>query len=192
MSARIPTWQERFAKVSNFKPEKIETFIAGTIAAERHNAMLAEIAELRSALQAQQGEATDWKWVKSENGKLSVQFGHELKQGEAEPPQISDDLASSIAPRPLDHPIDAYWKAPSGVGPLAKQWENKPNRLIYDLIAALMQQSEAKSPATATLIDADPAVAIVEHVYQHVGFKERDALVAEVRALLAAAGNNQA
>lgn len=80
--------------------------------------MQKEIAELRAALQAQQGEDAT--------------------------PRMSTDLLNRIAPRHLDYSLDAYWQAPSGVGPLAKQWENKPHRLVYDLIAALMQQGEAK------------------------------------------------
>ena len=28
-----------------------------------------------------------------------------------------------------------YWMAPSGEGELAYEWEDKPNRLLYDLIS---------------------------------------------------------
>ncbi len=49
----------------------------------------------------------------------------------------SDDLRSTIKPRPLDGSLDDYWKAP-GSGPLHAAWENKPHRIVYDLIAALL------------------------------------------------------
>jgi hypothetical protein len=33
----------------------------------------------------------------------------------------------------LEYTIDSYRNAPSGVGPLAATWKDKPHRLIYDL-----------------------------------------------------------
>ena len=35
--------------------------------------------------------------------------------------------------RRLPHGIEAYRNAPSGIGPLAFQWRDKPHRLVYDL-----------------------------------------------------------
>jgi hypothetical protein len=35
----------------------------------------------------------------------------------------------------LEYDLDAYAKAPSGEGPLAAQWADKPHRLVYDLVA---------------------------------------------------------
>lgn len=49
---------------------------------------------------------------------------------------MTDDIG--IKPRPLSYSLEDYWHAPSGVGPLATEWEDKPHRLIYDLIAALL------------------------------------------------------
>lgn len=47
-------------------------------------------------------------------------------------------LAQFKAGRPLAHSLDDYWRAPGREGPLAFQWEDKPHRLIYDLIAAVL------------------------------------------------------
>lgn len=33
--------------------------------------------------------------------------------------------------------LNDYRNAPSGVGPLADEWEDKPHRLLYDLLSAL-------------------------------------------------------
>lgn len=52
--------------------------------------------------------------------------------------QPSDELLRIVKPRALEYPLDAYWQAPSGQGPLARQWDDKPHRLVYDLIAALL------------------------------------------------------
>lgn len=51
--------------------------------------------------------------------------------------------------RPLTHPLEAYWRAPSGQGPLATEWADKPHRLIYDLIAAIVHSTTdaASTPA---------------------------------------------
>jgi len=39
----------------------------------------------------------------------------------------------------LPHAVDDYRNAPSGIGPLAAEWKDKPHRLVYDLCAALEQ-----------------------------------------------------
>jgi len=44
---------------------------------------------------------------------------------------------SVIAPRPLSHPLSAYHRAMSE-GPLHYKWTDKPHRLVYELISALM------------------------------------------------------
>lgn len=33
-----------------------------------------------------------------------------------------------------DVTLDDYWIAPSGLGPLAYEWSDKPHRLLYQLI----------------------------------------------------------
>ena len=45
-------------------------------------------------------------------------------------------LECSIQPRPLSHPLSAYHSAMSK-GPLHYTWQDKPHRLVYDLIAAV-------------------------------------------------------
>jgi len=45
-------------------------------------------------------------------------------------------LDCEIAPRPLSHPLRDYHIAISE-GPLNYTWQDKPHRLVYDLIAAV-------------------------------------------------------
>jgi len=35
------------------------------------------------------------------------------------------------------HTLDDYWNAPSGIGPLADEWADKPHHLLYDLIGKI-------------------------------------------------------
>lgn len=46
----------------------------------------------------------------------------------------------------LDFTLDDYHQAPSGRGPLAHEWANKPHRLLYDLLGYIQylegQQAE--------------------------------------------------
>lgn len=51
-------------------------------------------------------------------------------------------------PRPLNYSLEDYWLAPSGQGPLAAEWKDKPHRLVYDLIAALRMQQEKNTKDT--------------------------------------------
>jgi hypothetical protein len=46
------------------------------------------------------------------------------------------ELIASL-PTGLDYSIDDYHKAPSGMGPLAATWADKPHRLVYDLCRVL-------------------------------------------------------
>ena len=59
-------------------------------------------------------------------------------------PAPRESMRDVIRPRPLAHPMEAYWTAPSGRGPLATTWEDKPHRLLYDLIAALMEVADGE------------------------------------------------
>lgn len=52
--------------------------------------------------------------------------------------RASADLRTVFTAQPLDEDLDAYWSAPYGDGPLAFTWEDKPYRLVYRLIAALL------------------------------------------------------
>lgn len=54
--------------------------------------------------------------------------------------------------RPLPHPLEAYWTAPDGTGPLDHEWKDKPHRLVYDLISAIVHSDahrEQDAPAAA-------------------------------------------
>ncbi len=46
--------------------------------------------------------------------------------------------ATDTGPK-LPHPLEDYRNAPSGIGPLAAGWKNKPHRLLYDLCTTLEQ-----------------------------------------------------
>jgi hypothetical protein len=53
-------------------------------------------------------------------------------------PAASARLRETITARPLNGTLDDYWSAPSGEGPHAYTWSDKPHRLLYDLIGALL------------------------------------------------------
>lgn len=48
-----------------------------------------------------------------------------------------------------EYSLDDYMNAPSGIGPLAPEWKDKPHRLIYDLVKRLKmvepQEAEARN-----------------------------------------------
>lgn len=46
--------------------------------------------------------------------------------------------AANIGPR-LCYPLEDYRNAPSGIGPMAALWADKPHRLLYDVCTALEQ-----------------------------------------------------
>lgn len=43
--------------------------------------------------------------------------------------------------------LDDYLNAPSGAGPLANEWKDKPHRLVYDLIAEIRNLRSKLPPA---------------------------------------------
>lgn len=67
---------------------------------------------------------------------------------------VTDDnfLHCDITPRPLDYPLTDYHCAPSE-GPLNSTWEDKPHRLIYDLVAAVKWYA-LERPALASAPEA--------------------------------------
>jgi hypothetical protein len=72
--------------------------------------------------------------------------------------EASEDLRNRVQPQPLRYPLDAYWQAPSDVGPLAATYKDKPHRLIYDLIAALLAAPTLGSaPQAAPVAQEAPA-----------------------------------
>ena len=44
---------------------------------------------------------------------------------------------------PLEYSLDDYWLAPSGEGPLGYTWDDKPHRLLYDLIGEIAHLNAA-------------------------------------------------
>ena len=64
-------------------------------------------------------------------------------------PDADPLLACDIAPRPLAYPLTDYHRA--GVdGPLHYTWQDKPHRLLYDLIAAVRFYAVAESRHSPT------------------------------------------
>lgn len=47
----------------------------------------------------------------------------------------------------LSYSLEDYWMAMSGEGPLAYQWADKPHRLVFDLIDALIFSAERERKA---------------------------------------------
>ena len=50
-----------------------------------------------------------------------------------------------VKPRPLDYPLRDFHRAP-GDGPLNATWQDKPHRIVYDLIAAVRYYATRPSP----------------------------------------------
>ena len=97
-----------------------------------------------------------------------------------------NDPPTEIKPRPLAYSLADYHNAPGGVGPLAYDWEDKPHRLLYDLIAAL-------AAARSSVRVDDPALALLRRwIGDRSGRDEsermaiEDALYEDTEALLAA------
>jgi hypothetical protein len=57
------------------------------------------------------------------------------------------DLGHNAALRPR-LVTDDYWKAPSGEGPQAATWKDKPHRLVYDLVGEVERLRGLLLPAT--------------------------------------------
>jgi hypothetical protein len=72
-----------------------------------------------------------------------------------EPAQPVEDpmLKTEIAPRPLLYPLDDYHRAMSE-GPLHYTWQDKPHRLVYDLIAAVRYYASPPAPAQPVAAEA--------------------------------------
>jgi hypothetical protein len=54
-----------------------------------------------------------------------------------------------------EYTIADYRNAPSGIGPLADQWRDKPHRLVYDL-CHLLEQARAAAPEPIEPVDPEP------------------------------------
>jgi hypothetical protein len=93
------------------------------------------------------------------------------------PPEGADDVYSFIKPRVLHYTLNDYRIALGGEGPLAYQWDDKPHRLVYDLIASRMnadaelaavreENARLREAATKLLESADLVEANRSTTYQ--------------------------
>lgn len=73
----------------------------------------------------------------------------ELTQAETNAASIVPMLATEIKPRPLSYSLNDYHHAGVPGSVLHAQWQDKPHRLLYDLIAAVAYYT-APQPAQAT------------------------------------------
>jgi len=62
--------------------------------------------------------------------------------------RFAQEYGATDAGPKLLHPLEDYYNAPSGEGPLAAQWIDKPHRLLYDLCTVL-EQAGFCEPTTA-------------------------------------------
>ena len=84
--------------------------------------------------------------------------------------------------------LEDYRVAPSGLGPLAAQWDDKPHRLVYDLVTALEEarrEREALAEPLEAMVrrakyDGDSGVWTIQ--------SSSDGVIATARAALAKAG----
>jgi hypothetical protein len=77
----------------------------------------------------------------------------ELTQAETNTASIVPMLATEIKPRPLSYSLNDYHHAGVPGSVLHAQWQDKPHRLLYDLIAAVAYyagKQPAPQPAQAT------------------------------------------
>lgn len=65
-----------------------------------------------------------------------------------------DLLVCNIPPRPLSYSLHSYHMAPSG-GELYYTWQDKPHRLLYDLIAAVRYYANPQSREWVDLTEDD-------------------------------------
>lgn len=68
-------------------------------------------------------------------------------------------LVTDVKPRPLSYSLDDYHRAPSE-GTLYYTWQDKPHRLLYDLIAAVAYYA-GQQPATQTADVTDEQIVSV-------------------------------
>lgn len=69
-----------------------------------------------------------------------------------------DEAGVSETGKALSHDPHDYVNAPSGIGPLASEWTDKPHRLVYDLAMEVMRLRaalRAAEPATTDRGDED-------------------------------------
>lgn len=78
--------------------------------------------------------------VDLENTCLRVLFRDGFDDETLEPIESDGAPVPAIPIKPtLHYTLEEYRNAPSGIGPLAAQWKDKPHRLVYDLCKVLKQ-----------------------------------------------------
>ena len=138
------------------------------------------IAQLKTALCESKGWAKNYSdaLIRDAIDRVEPAPQPAASQGDGVPTwQAAQDpmLECSVQPRPLSHPLTAYHSAMSK-GPLHYTWQDKPHRLVYDLIAAVKhyanQAGQAAPAAQGDALDA----ARLEFAMSHGSPMERDGL----------------
>ena len=109
------------------------------------------IAQLKTALRDSKGWTQDYSdaLIRDAIDRVEPAPQPAAPQGDGVPTwQAAQDpmLECSIQPRPLSHPLSAYHSAMSK-GPLHYTWQDKPHRLVYDLIAAVKHYADQAGQA---------------------------------------------
>ncbi|MCW3062419.1 MAG: hypothetical protein JWQ02_4240 [Capsulimonas sp.] len=94
----------------------------------------ASIKELRRLMHSEQ-------WVDGARKEIA-QLRTQISGAKAHPSTTEETIRDVVKPHPLRYSLDDYWKAPGGEGPLGAEWKNKPHRLLYDLLAALLHAED--------------------------------------------------
>lgn len=121
--------------------------VAGSIHSENAKTLQAIINELREMLGLKYGESLkDAVQALSARQVMPAQSEQSLEA-------VSDAslFETEVEAHQLAYSLNEFHLAPSGAGPLAYTWKDKPHRLVYDLIAAV------KYYATVALAHPQPA-----------------------------------
>jgi len=76
--------------------------------------------------------------IGSGNPSASAERAQTTSRSEA----LNTNSTSVDQPRPQETELENYRNAPSGIGPLADTWADKPHRLVYDLVALSASQAQ--------------------------------------------------
>jgi hypothetical protein len=74
------------------------------------------------------------------------------------------DLLKQLVEAPYG--TEDYRQAPSGNGPLASEWEDKPHRLVYDLCSKVEALIAALKPLASISLDDDGGVMVEAVLYR--------------------------
>jgi len=106
---------------------------------------------MRLALEALEYHTEQTRPIHKTNAAIEALKAALAQQGEQQPLQAAL-FDCDIQPRPLAHPLRDYHFAPSE-GPLNYTWQDKPHRLLYDLIAAVRYYTAAPAAQPDTWTD---------------------------------------